>query len=377
MLCLAPLCKQPFAVVPITGIAAVLLLYPLRKVLPGLLIGLGLILVLGIWFVLGPYASLVAEMLRQSFGATDPSEIWGPGLLEYLSPSLLAVGFTIFWFLVLTARHQHLVRATFWTGFGGFVLLYLGIQTFSALQSQTFIAPRFGFYHGLFLVGVLVAGSRLLLGERKMALVGLLLASAWASGISWGYPTPALFSLPALFALNWFMGWELGGNPPKWLFPALTVASFLTFFLLYQFPYRDAPRSEMAFDLGDHSPRLSGIQTGATTYTKYGEVQELSQKFKAAFTVLPAMPLAHYANKNQPPISVDWPHDAEIAYGYGLERILIELEEKRPLVFMDKEHGPKEAQNPSKRYRSSLTGWVLSNWEKIEETKHYAVYRHP
>ena len=168
---------------------------------------------------------------------------------------------------------------------------------------------------------------------------------------------------------------EIGVRPPKWYFPSITALALVCYFLMYQYPFREPHRSEIVHHLGDHFPKLNFVYTNSTLYEKYGEVKTLHEVYGDNFTVLPALPLANYLTNTKPPISIDWAHDAEIAYEYGLERNLNELESRRPTVFVDKVNGPKEAYDEIKQYRSLLTKHVLDNWIKVDETEHYYVYQ--
>ena len=87
------------------------------------------------------------------------------------------------------------------------------------------------------------------------------------------------------------------------------------------------------------------------------------------------MPVANYLTNTKPPIPIDWSHDAEIAYEYGMERILRKLDETRPFIFVDKVEGQKDAfERADGHYKSTLTKHVMENWNKQEGTHYYDVY---
>lgn len=377
-LALAPMAKQPFGVVPIVGLAAVFAMHPLRQALRGAgmaaLIG-GLLL--AFLLLVTPGTAYFAEMLRQSFGATDPNEIVWPGIKLYVWPALYAfLPLSILWLATKWSRKaEQIGRAFVWIFLLGFAVFY-GIHVYYVYHLERFVQPKFGTYHAMVFCGAALSGIFLLTGERKMALVLTMLAGSWAAGISWGYPTPVHFMVPALFVLVYFIAREIGQRPPAWYYPAITGAAFIAYFAMYQYPFREPHRSEITYHLGDIFPKFNHVYTHEELYKKYGELKDLHERFGDNFTVLPAMPLANYLTNTRPPISIDWAHDAEIAYDYGLERNLQELSAARPFVFVDKVNGPKEAYDDIKQYRSLLTRHVLEHWNKIAETDHYEVFEY-
>lgn len=374
---LAALSKQPFGVVPIVGGLAVLWMYPLRRSLSGLAAFTGIIGILTLILVfIAPGKEFFQEMLRQSFGATDPEEIVWPGIKIYVWPALFTfVPLCLVWAGSKMVKNQKLF-GLFVLGFvfAGLLIFY-GVHIYFVYSLERFVQPRFGTYHAMVFCGAGLGGLLLLTGEKKMALILVMSAGAWAAGISWGYPTPVHFMVPALFMLAYFISMEIGVRPPKWYFPSITALALVCYFLMYQYPFREPHRSEIVHHLGDHFPKLNFVYTNSTLYEKYGEVKTLHEVYGDNFTVLPALPLANYLTNTKPPISIDWAHDAEIAYEYGLERNLNELESRRPTVFVDKVNGPKEAYDEIKQYRSLLTKHVLDNWIKVDETEHYYVYQ--
>lgn len=378
-LALAPMAKQPFAVVPLVGLAAVFWVHPFRKSLKGVgaAAAVGAFFLLLIFLVPG-LRDFFSEMIRQSTGATDPTEIIWPGVKLYVWPALYAfvpiAGLWLFLGKVLKSpRMGQIFLAIFWIGF----VIFYAIHVYLVFRAEAFMPPRFGTYHAMLFCGAVVAGIYLLRGERNMAWVLTLCAGSWAAGISWGYPAPVHSMLPALFGIVWFLGKEIRKRPPLWYYPSITALAFVAYFLMYQYPFREPIRSELTYHLGDHFPKLNHVYTNPTMYGKYGEVKTLHEKYGDNFTVLPAFPLANYLTNTTPPIQIDWAHDAEMAYDYGLERILQRVDQVQPTVFVDKVNGPKEAYEDIKQYRSLLTKHVLDHWTKLEETEYYEVYEYP
>lgn len=375
-LALAPMAKQPFGVVPIVGLLAVFAMHPLKKALKG--VGMAAVLgaaLLAVLLFVAPGKAYFEEMLRQSFGATDPGEIVWPGIKLYVWPALYSfVPLAMLWVATKWFRSAEKIgRAFLWIFLLAFAIFY-GVHVYYVFELERFVQPKFGTYHAMIFCGAAMAGIFLLTGEKKMALVLTMLAGSWAAGISWGYPTPVHFMIPALFTLVYFIAREIGQRPPHWYYPAIAGAAFIAYFAMYQYPFREPHRSEITYHLGDHFEKFNHVYTNETLYDKYGEVKALHGKYGDHFTVLPALPLANYLTNTAPPISIDWAHDAEIAYDYGLERNLQELDEARPVIFVDKVNGPKEAYDDIKQYRSLLTRHVLEHWNKVEETDHYYVF---
>ncbi len=373
VLLLAALCKQPYLVVLIGGLFAAGYYYPPKSLLLGIipfLIATGLIFMAGgIEFWDRVFVDMAA--------ASNPGEILGPGLRQYSTGALVAILLGIGWIFGKRISKQRRVEWAAWGTLLGMILIYFGLQTLKLLTSGSFVPPGFHFSQILFVLGIFITGRFLLAGQKEMIWGLLLHITAWASGISWGYQSPVLFMVASFFSLACLLSWELDYRPPTWYFPSWAAIGLFGYFLLYQAPYRDSPRSELQYDLGDHFAKLNNIYTHQERYDKYGDLKNLAERYDSKFSVLPAMPLANYITNSKPMISVDWPHDAEMAYERGLERILQELNERRPAIFVDRETGATEAKASRKQYRSSLTGHVLDTWNLVEKTKYYDVYQHP
>lgn len=371
---MAPLAKQPFAVVPLVGLVALFWVYPWKKASLGVLgaTGVGLLALAGLTLLLGK--EFIQEMLTQSTGATESKDILWPGVKMYVWPTayailpLIALWAGMRFFKVKAAPTIYLLA------FGIAALVFYSVHVYLTFKNEIYMPPRYGTYHALLVFGFLSSGYFLLGKEKKMALIITMCFGSWAASISWGYPAPAHYMVPALFMVLYFLVKEGKAVVPHWYFPAITMGAFVCYFLMYQYPFREPIRSELTYHLGDLYPKMNYVYTHKELYEKYAEVKSLHEKYGDSFSVLPAMPVANYLTNTQPPIQIDWAHDAEIAYEYGLERILRKMEETRPVIFVDKVDGPRDAFVRTEHYGSALTRHVIEEWTKLEETEYYDVY---
>lgn len=373
---MAPLAKQPYAVVPLVGLVALFWVYPWRRAFRGLVgaagVGVGLLAFL---YLIAPGKEFVTDMIAQSTGSTSGQDIIWPGVKMYVWPTIYAIiPLAILWaalrFLKIKAAPVIYLAA-----FGIAFLIFYFIHVYLTFKNEIYMPPRYGTYHALWVFGTVAAGYFLLRKEKQMALILTLCAGSWAASISWGYPAPVHYMIPGLFMVLYFLVKEAKAKIPNWYFPAIAVGAFVCYFLMYQYPFREPHRSELTYHLGDHFPKMNYIYTNQEMYEKYGEVKQLHEKYGDNFSVLPAMPVANYLTNTTPPLQIDWAHDAEIAYKYGLERILRKLEETRPVIFVDKADGFKDAyERKDGHYKSSLTKHVMEEWTKLEDSKYYHVY---
>ncbi len=373
---MAPLAKQPFAIVPLVGMVAIIYVYPRQKALRGLAgaVGVG-ICIFTFLYLIAPGKDFVTEMITQSTGATSAKDIILPGVKMYVWPTVCAiVPFTILWAALRYAN----VRSSpviYLITFGFAFFIFYSIHVYLTYKNETFMPPRYRTYHALWGFGTASAIYFLIRNERHMALLITMCAGSWAASISWGYPAPAHYMIPSIFMVLYFLVKEVKAIIPAWYFPTIAMGAFICYFLMYQYPYRETHRSKISFHLGDHFPKLNYIYTHREMYEKYGEIKQLNEIYGDNFTVLPAMPLANYLTNTLPPLQIDWAHDAEIAYEYGLELILNKLEETRPIIFVDKINSFKDAyERKVGRSKSSLTRHVIEEWTKLGDSKYYNIY---
>ncbi|MEM0999171.1 MAG: hypothetical protein AAGN35_19100 [Bacteroidota bacterium] len=384
---LAALAKQPYGVVPLAGVGLLFILYPWKSALVGTLgalgVGVGLLIVLEF---MDPNANFIEGLLAQATGATSFNDLRYGAYQLYVRPVVAMFGtiWLVWLFLRYGLRSQtrpeghprarEAVVAMIWLSF----MLMFAVHVVWCLATRTFIPPRMGFYHTLLFTGGWFAFVALWRKRDRKAMAVLLVMALvnWASGISWGFSIPVLYAFPGLFGIVYYISFTLQIQVPRWYYPTLWAVALVTFFVLYQYPYRDAPRAELNYHLGDVFPKLTYVYSNQDNYDKHADFKALHARLGDNFTVLPAMPLANYLTDTKPVIQIDWAHDGEINYEYGFRRIMARMEERRPYVLVEKEK-KGEAYGEIRQYRCSLLKEVLENWQMVEETRFFEVYRQP
>jgi hypothetical protein len=159
---------------------------------------------------------------------------------------------------------------------------------------------------------------------------------------------------------------EVRPQPSVW--PVLLVMALVAGWLQFAFPYREAPRADLTENLGGVFPKLNGVMSSPETRAVWEDFRALYEKYGDPFTVMPAMPLAHYVTGTAPVLPVDWPRDLEMP---GDESsYMAALRDGVVLV-------SKESWSACDESESTICARVLAEGGEIEETAHFRVLRLP
>lgn len=369
----AALTKQAFYPMLLVGPALLLLLHPGKSSQWALALyvsTLGLLLV-GAWVFAGTW---LEAFWRQTTGVTNWDDLWAVGVVKYGKAALfLVLPLLGVWWLQSTYSLRGWVKyapmVLFWLFFFGM----LGLHVFRSLQQQAFVPPSFGFGQAMFLLALGGAVRASWIRDRGSFLLLGMLALAWCSGISWGYATPMLFFSPMLFGFIHGVKEELEFRAPRYFYGLVCFLLFWTYAMLYQFPYREAPRDQITYELASIFPRYAGMYGGKEIYQKSLELKLLHQRHGSAYTVLPAFPLAHCLTETVPVLPVDWAHNAEMVFDQNRSWLLRDLRQKAELVFIQRDR-MNEFQDQS-RYGSTLGQHVLQHWQPVDSTTYFTVFR--
>lgn len=380
ILSMSALAKQPYGIAPIVGSALLFFLYERRLAILSVLgtaaLGLGALFVVDL---ATPDTSLFGTLMGQVSGVTSLQDLRFGAYQRYVRPVVLSfLPITVLWAILrFRMPFPKADRIVSWVIWLGFIAMAIGHVVFT-WKEGTFMPPRLGFYHALLFGGMITAVFFWWdkIDRKAMALLLAMGAIDWASGISWGFVVPVLYSTPAVVGIVYFLLNGLEYKPSWWYFPSIVAALFIGFFLMYQYPYREPHRSELTHNIGEIFPKMNHIYTHKAMYDKFGELDRMHRKWGDNFTVLPAFPIANYVTNTRPAIHVDWAHDAEINYDFGMKKILARMDATQPYVFMEK--GKEiEAYSPDTQYRSSLTRHVLENWTAVDSSEYFIVFEHP
>ncbi|MEL6676386.1 MAG: hypothetical protein AAFR61_29530 [Bacteroidota bacterium] len=369
----AAACKQAFYPMLVAGPVALLLLHPGRKSWSVL----GIFAVMSL-FAVGVWAGLAPEYWQafwaQTTGATRWTELLEVGVIAYAEPFLvILLPLILVWRAQAFYQWKYLPASIFGLTFFGL----LGIHVYRAIRGEVYIPPSLGFSQAFFLLAAGIAIKGFWVNAKAHSMLLLMLVVAWCSGISWGYATPMLFFTPILFGFVYGLYEELDFSVPRYVYGIAGILLLWIFSLLYQYPYRDAPRADTQYRLEELSPKFTGIKSGQPFYDQTQELLQLVEKYGANVTVLPAYPLAHYLTGTDNPIGIGWAHNAEMAFDQGFKRVEGELQQRRPVVLVQRKPGIfDEAQDPS-RYGSKITQYVLDEGIKADSTRFFWVYEWP
>ena len=369
---LAAMAKQPFAVLFPIGCLMAFKLHAPKKAILGIAGVLGLIALIAIVVQL-KYAGFLQAMLKSVTGTTTFADLFASGIQTYFLPLGLFILPSVLGYF-LTKSYPRLRRLM------GFVLL-LGIALVPlahaglSYQQAAFQPQRLGAYHALLMAaGILLWQVWKRKNWAQFNVLLLMCALAWSSGVSWGYAVPVLYAFPGIAAMFILVTEKFDFELPNWVVPTMTGLAFVGFFLMQQFPYRDAPKWELTENIGQVFERSEGVYTGKDNLVRLTELDFLSRKCEGKFVVLPAMPAAHYLTNTKPIIGIDWTHDGELQPDRIQENYAILQASKAP-IFVENSR-MEEATAKDKRYRSTLLKMVLENYQKTDWHPHgyYSVY---
>lgn len=365
----AAACKQAFYPMPLVGIGLIWLLAE-RKLdwrvfsIPILVVGS-----LACWLTLS-LPDFIPSMLSQISGAGSLQDLFDAGIRPYAKPFLLIVlPLVIVWQATSLYQWRWLPAGAFWVVFIGL----LSLSVFNSWQNGEHLGPSYGFAQTFWLLGLGIAIKGFWLNNRAHGVLLSMLALAWCTGISWGYATPMLYFGPILFAFLLGLREEFNFQVPRYVFGALTIFVIWCFAMLYQFPYREAPREETVYHLGEVFPSQQKIYTGLAVFQQSQELRQMQAKYGDRFTVLPALPAAHYLLEISPPFGIDWAHNAELRYAANQDSIQSALSTEVDYVLLQRNKQAKWTQE--ERYGCLLAGYVADHWDKILETQYFELYR--
>lgn len=371
---LSALAKQPFALLLPLGAGTVLFLRPTKRSLLPIsvaAVACGLVTLGLIW--------AFPDMLRQISGASKSQDLVATGLKMYLRPLVLVVlPFAATNLMLKRWVPLRIYRQVVGWGCTMMPVAWLVMQACQVHQLGTYQGPVLWFYHFLLVFAVCLGVWKwVVVRDRGMAVHLMLCALSWVTAISWGYTVPALFSLPGVFALVYFLaddlewlvradGGDVTGSPRGWVMPALVGISMAFFYWVSHFPYRDAPRPELTYPAAEIFPGLSNIRTGSFGYHKLEELHQHYAAYGDPFVVLPTVPLAHFLTQSRSPLGVDWAYDIEIGQR-DVPGFIDRLDASAATVFVEK-HRMTEVE------ASTLLKHVITHWTPVDSGDYFVVY---
>ncbi len=302
-------------------------------------------------------------------GANSMAALWQHGVRDFLDmPWLFWVMLVVFGLLRFGEFNSRgiTIRKLY---VAGLVLLLVLSYIYQVYNRQVFTAP---FSQARLLWWIGLAGSAYAMWKKERGLAAeLTLCSGinWASAVSWGYNLPIFFPVAGLVSLARF--WPdtptSGTRSPTIAALAGIATVMICFAYGYQFIYRDGHRSDMQFNMGQIYPKLAGIYTDSSTYTKYEQLSKLQTKYPQA-TVLPSMTLANYLQNRVGYLPQQWVVERE----FGFESWSPWLEQCHGKVFLVEKNMLVGIKSDS---QYAFTQTILEDGYVLEETEWFLVVR--
>lgn len=381
------LCKQSFFPLAVVFFAVVAIFFWKKKMGIGQLVAavVGFFGAVAAFFFYLKISGAWSAYFEWTAGAGSFRDFFQHGFVDFFRISPQVLGFVLAG-AVLGFLLKFLKKGIGnWPVFALAIAGLIGSYLFQVIENQSF-TPPFGQSRLLFDASFLWLVFLFFQKKWDAAAVrfAAFLSLSWMASISWGYNLPVLCATPLVFGV-WEIGVFLTGSRPavfflkngfltaffnhkmaQWL---LLAALVFTFFVGNQFIYRDGRRHEMTEPLSEIFPKLESIKSDPETYEKYLELREFHEKYGANLTVVPSFPLADFLLGTRPVLPIDWESSLE-TNGHN-ELIINVLEEKMPIVLVEKNYGDRLFSDP----KFAATKWLVEHFSKIGESENFWVYR--
>lgn len=362
-LCLGALCKQSFYFFP--PLVGLFLLYRKEFKAFYVLAVSGLVFI-ALFILLFWSQDALDPFIEQMFSFTPGSSLIDTGIKSYylaIKFNLLYIALAVvaFWLMKKNATPNLTFLFTH--------VLIVSVLTWLYYKNESLYNPiKYGIIHILWLFGVLYSIIKSI-KHPKYAILVVLFGLSWCASISNGYNSPISFSAPSILFISIITVREIS-TIKKWIAPLIISLYLGTFYLGYHYPFNEANRGALNYNLGDIYPRLQTIHTSKERYDKFKELQFLANKYDN-FTILPSMTLGHYITDTVNPIGVDWVFNHHLAN--ELEAYKKMLSDKNLTVFIENFENHKDNYEET----SLLMMHVVNHWKLIDTYGHFRVYQQP
>jgi hypothetical protein len=240
-------------------------------------------------------------------------------------------------------------------------------------------------YHGnalLLLFGYVLTESFFDTANRKFYFLALTLA--WCVSISVGYASIALFTgglisllysfqpFDELFAIYDKSNRKNISNP--FLLLIISVAAF--YYSRTTIIYREAPRSQLTFNLSEIVPGASGIYTNRQTNAVLTDIYTLRQEY-SKLIILPDYTAVQLFNYKRP-IHTEWPNRAEIPNKKILEKVTSRLKTDSTAIIAIPKYQTALLSDTLKETDLNdydIVQFVKANFKKFKETRFFDLYK--
>jgi hypothetical protein len=368
------MCKQSFYLMPIAGIIFVMLAYRNHK--KNVLAIFSLICLVSIFIFVLFKLDALPNFVKYTFASTSSKELIRVGLYRYWDLKSIYFVFP-FIILLISLKIPYLVKYTKCLPYF-IVPLYLLMPLVKYIYYKYTLVNFDEAYFRDDLAAILFIGSVLFViryyqnDKRWNGLIFLILLS-WSAGISWGYSTPVFFSVPLVLVFFHISSFVFKLENIKRFVYFTFIIGFIVYLTAYNYPYCNPSRGNLKYELSEFYPKLNHIKVSKECYEKYKEFYLLEKKYGYNFKTLPGMPLSNYLSGTVAPVSPDWIFNIETINRNNI--IIEDLEKKDVTVFLEKNPELIKVENSNGIYNSSVAYYVKSNWEKVDSTNYFEVYK--
>jgi len=214
--------------------------------------------------------------------------------------------------------------------------------------------------------------------EIKWSVLLLLITISWCSGFSYGaqIQTPAFFSTPLVFGFFMVSDQYFQIKNQKKLIYFVLITVTIVYFISNQKNIYNNYRSKCTYDLGYVFPKLKFIKADKETYQQHIDLKELCKKYPSNFKTMPGMPLSNYLTNTISKFPVDLVQNLPMIENYN--NILInDLNKIKPVVFIERKLNCILMIDSEPSFTSSTAFFVINNWNKIDSTEYFYVYKFP
>jgi hypothetical protein len=366
---LSALSKQSFYLVPLFFIFWTFVKYNSKKAL----LFLAQVILIFVTFFIWVYHYLSLDnFIKQTTGETTLFQLFYTGIHNYLYIPIsvfFALVFIITVFVFAYTRLFKLKAHTLLSCLKWISLVLLATAIIVFFTQEIKIGSRIAFD------ACIVAFFYVFLYKRKsidfMFPIFILLAIAWSTSISLGYPFPILFATGIILSLIILIKDELTIKHKYyfWIGLALCIVSFA-----YNIrPYRETNIFELQYSLEPVSPKLKFIKTNKDNFEKHMELKSLISKYGENYIVAPSLPLANYIFNTQSKLPGDWIINTEINRQFDLFTEL--ASDEKNYIFLEKSFlNHEEYVSKNLNDFSTVGVYIYRNFNPIENTKYFIVY---
>lgn len=374
---LSAICKQPFYLMPFIGIIFISIIY--KNWVKSITAILTLFICIGIFLLILYRHDAATNFISFTSGSTKLKDLLSAGILNYLNISSLYLILPFGLWLILKKQiilKHILIKENLVPYF--FISILLGFPLLKFIYVLLFKEITYSYFFNdvtaklLFITTIFFLLEKFSI-EKKWLTISFLTSISWCASISWGYQTPILFSTPLL------LGFLLASNQffkvkKIWNLALYTlILGSVTYFIAYQKPYCNPVRHLLTYKIDHLFPKMQGIYVSKETHDKYTEFYSLVMKYGVNFKTLPGMPLSNYLTNTNSPIKIDWVFNAET--NNENQSIINELRLKKVTIFIEKEPQLISVLNSKEKYNSTVAYFIKNNWQKIDSTVYFEIYK--